>query len=95
MQTHDTVSDMQTLARGARAGGRTIAFVPTMGALHEGHLALVQSAMQRCDVVVASIYVNPTQFNLSADFSAYPSDVDGDIAMLHSCLLYTSDAADE
>ena len=78
-----SVADIITWKQGLRKG-YTIGFVPTMGALHEGHLALVQSAMQRCDVVVASIYVNPTQFNLSADFSAYPSDVDGDIAMLHS-----------
>ena len=75
----DIIAWKQALGKGS-----TVGFVPTMGALHEGHLALIQSAMQHCDVVVASIYINPTQFNLSADFSAYPSDVEGDIAMLHS-----------
>lgn len=78
-----TVADILAWKQGLK-NGSTIGFVPTMGALHEGHLALVRAAMQSCDVVVTSIYVNPTQFNLSADFSAYPSDVVGDIAMLSS-----------
>ena len=80
MQTHDTVSDMQTLARGARAGGRTIAFVPTMGALHEGHLNLIRLAATKGDVVVVSIFVNPIQFGPNEDFDHYPRDLDGDLA---------------
>ncbi|MEM9513774.1 MAG: pantoate--beta-alanine ligase [Actinomycetota bacterium] len=62
-----------------RRSGTTIGFVPTMGALHEGHLALVERAQQQCDRVVVSIFVNPLQFNQPADFDAYPRPIDADI----------------
>ncbi|MCI0340828.1 MAG: pantoate--beta-alanine ligase [Planctomycetales bacterium] len=64
--------------RGVRASGRTLGFVPTMGALHEGHLALLRVARAECDVAVASVYVNPLQFGPSEDFAAYPRDLEGD-----------------
>ena len=80
MQTLDTVSAMQSLARDLRASGRTVALVPTMGALHEGHLDLIRLAVTRADVVIVSIFVNPTQFGPNEDFTQYPRDPDGDVA---------------
>ena len=65
-----------------RGAGETIAFVPTMGALHEGHLTLVDLAKKKADRVVASIYVNPTQFAPGEDFNAYPRTEKADVAML-------------
>jgi pantoate--beta-alanine ligase len=73
-----------------------IAFVPTMGALHEGHLSLVRAAKARCPKVVASLFVNPRQFSPSEDFDRYPRDEAGDSALLESAgcdLLYAPDRA--
>jgi len=71
---------MRTHAEDLRRDGRRIAVVPTMGALHDGHLALVRHARARADVVILTIFVNPTQFGPNEDLSRYPRDEAGDLA---------------
>jgi pantoate--beta-alanine ligase len=66
----------------ARSAGDTVGLVPTMGALHEGHLSLVDAARADCDLVVVSVFVNPSQFSPQEDFRRYPRDLDRDLALL-------------
>lgn len=78
----ETAAEMQRYSREQHVAGRTIALVPTMGYLHDGHLSLVERASGLADRVVVSIYVNPTQFGPSEDLDSYPRDVEGDFAKL-------------
>ncbi len=73
---------MSSTAKKLRRENKTVGFVPTMGALHAGHLSLVEEARQMCDVVIVSIFVNPAQFNQSSDFQNYPRDLTADAALL-------------
>jgi pantoate--beta-alanine ligase len=75
-----TPHEMRAKSEDLRRDGRTIAVVPTMGALHDGHLALVRHAKARADVVILTIFVNPTQFGPNEDLSRYPRDEAGDLA---------------
>ena len=78
MQIINSVTEMQTVSRGERRGGARIGFVPTMGFLHDGHLSLMRLARKKSDVLVASIFVNPTQFGPNEDFECYPRDFERD-----------------
>jgi pantoate--beta-alanine ligase len=82
MKTVSTIVDLRAELSASRRRGATIGLVPTMGALHAGHMSLVRAARSQCDVVVVSLFVNPTQFNDSADLVAYPRDADRDAGLL-------------
>ncbi len=79
MEIIKTVHQMQQAADAIRMAGESIALVPTMGFLHEGHLALMRAGKEQCDRLVVSIFVNPTQFGPNEDFSSYPRDAEGDL----------------
>jgi pantoate--beta-alanine ligase len=76
-----TIAGMQHTAQAARREGQRIAFVPTMGYLHEGHASLMREGRQRGDLLVASIFVNPAQFGVGEDFESYPRDLENDSAI--------------
>lgn len=84
MQTFHTISDLRSAIWQRRRQGETIAFVPTMGNLHEGHMELVRVARQQADCVVASIFVNPLQFGANEDFDSYPKTLQADSEKLIS-----------
>lgn len=82
MKLVHTVSEIEKLVEATKAEGKRVAFVPTMGALHEGHLRLVDLAKENADFVVVSIFVNPLQFGAGEDFDKYPRTLDADCDLL-------------
>lgn len=78
----ETIAEIRDFVRKKKAGGKTVGFVPTMGYLHQGHMALVKKAREECGAVVVSIFVNPLQFGPREDFAEYPRDFDRDCRML-------------
>jgi len=84
MKEIKTVKDMQNWSNNMRMAGHIIGFVPTMGFLHKGHLELIRMAKQHCDVLVVSIFVNPTQFGPEEDLETYPRDTEGDLEKLRT-----------
>jgi pantoate--beta-alanine ligase len=84
MQVLSTIREMRAASLAVRKGGQSLGLVPTMGALHAGHIALVRAARAQCDVVAASIFVNPKQFGPTEDFSKYPRTFERDCALLEA-----------
>jgi pantoate--beta-alanine ligase len=95
MQTITTVAELRRALYKARSGGKRVGFVPTMGYLHDGHLALVEESQRECGVTVVSIFVNPTQFGPNEDLSVYPRDFPRDERLCHDAgvaILFAPDA---
>ena len=84
MKICQTIDDMRAASRHARHPGKRLGLVPTMGALHEGHLSLVRAAQARCDVVAVSIFVNPLQFGPTEDLAKYPRTFESDRELLET-----------
>jgi pantoate--beta-alanine ligase len=89
--------ELRDAIRSARRAGQTVGLVPTMGALHAGHLSLLDAARSECDVTVVTIFVNPTQFGAGEDFRRYPRDLDRDLTLLgeRGCDLVFAPSAEE
>ncbi len=84
MVVFHTEAGLQAYVKGKRILGKTVGFSPTMGALHEGHMSLIEKSRATCDISVCSIFVNPTQFNESSDLDKYPRTVEKDLKMLEA-----------
>jgi pantoate--beta-alanine ligase len=92
-----TISEARRTLNEARGAGKTIGLVPTMGALHAGHASLIDAAVTECDVVVVSIFVNPTQFGPGEDYEKYPRAMEADLALCeqHGATLVFAPGAEE
>lgn len=97
MKLVETVEALKQIVSQNKAEGKTVGFVPTMGALHRGHLSLVEHAKSECDFIVVSIFVNPTQFNDPEDLKKYPRDLKTDLELLEgtACNLVFAPTVDE
>ena len=97
MEIVRTIADLRSHIASWRSAGARVGLVPTMGALHQGHLALVRAAQVECERVVATIFVNPKQFAPNEDLDAYPRREEADLAMLRSAriaLVFMPDVAE-
>jgi pantoate--beta-alanine ligase len=97
MEIITTVKEMQQRSRAAHRSGACVVFVPTMGFLHEGHASLLREARRRGDLLVLSIFVNPTQFGVGEDFATYPRDLSRDSELARQCgvdILFAPEAAE-
>ena len=79
-----TVAELRPIVRGWKAAGEKVGVVPTMGALHDGHLSLARAGKQECERVITTIFVNPKQFNNPDDLKKYPRTEEADVALLSS-----------
>ena len=97
MKIEHSIQGVRAALKQARKAGKSVAFVPTMGNLHSGHISLVAEAKRRADYVVTSIFVNPTQFGANEDFSSYPRTLDNDAGLLAEagCNLLFAPSAEE
>ena len=92
-----TIAELRSFVQSQRQSGKRVGLVPTMGALHEGHLSLVNMSNEQCDATIVSIFVNPTQFGPNEDFARYPRTLDNDLHLLksyNSTVVFVPDAAE-